>query len=186
MPRSPSPRKLIKDLEPDELRDVIVELCKLSKQNKQFLELYLLGSDAASPEPVVKEAKEKIKACIIGRGQFPRTDLRGARAAIREYSKVLKEYPQSIAELKLYYVEIGTVLTHEYGDMYESFYNSLASVFRSFCKDVKKHPSLYAEFVDRIDRLNGAAHYVGWGYGDDITYSVLDLRESVSTEKQWG
>ena len=182
MAKSKSTRTLIKDLEPDELREVILELCKLSNKNKQFLALYLQGSEAASPEPVVEEAKQKIKASFYGRGQFPKLDLRGARSVVSEYGKVLKDYPREVAELKLYYVEVGTAITSEYGDLYESFYNSLVSMFTNFCKDIKKHPSWYGDFKKRIAELESVTYHIGWGYGDDIADSIAALQEAIEDE----
>ena len=41
-------------------------------------------------------------------------------------------------------MEVGTSVTEQYGDMYEGFYNSLVSMFESFCKDVAKHPDWYS------------------------------------------
>ncbi|MGI9174019.1 MAG: hypothetical protein ACR2GR_01700 [Rhodothermales bacterium] len=182
MAKSKSIRTLIKDLEPDELREVIIELCKLSNKNKQFLALYLQSSEVASPEPVVEEAKQKIKVCFYGRGQFPKLDLRGARSVVSEYGKVLKDYPHEVTELKLYYVEVGTAITNEYGDLYENFYDSLASMFTSFCKDIKAHPSWYGDFEGRIAELESATYDIGWGYGDDITANVAALQEAIEDE----
>lgn len=179
MAKRPSIKSLIKDLAAEELREVIAELCKLSTKNRQFLELYLQGSDTAQPEPIVEEAKKAIYRHLYGRGQFPKLDLRAARKAVTEYSKVLKEYPRHAAELKLYYVELGTQITDDYGDLYEGFYNSMASMFESFCSDVKRHPMWYPDFADRMRALEQAAYDMGWGYGDDVSFLMRELQEHV-------
>jgi hypothetical protein len=64
MARAPSVKKLIKDLEPHELKEVIVELSKLSKAYKQFVQLFLQSSKDANVESVVTEAKKKIDSCL--------------------------------------------------------------------------------------------------------------------------
>lgn len=176
MARRPSVRSLLKDLEIEELREVVVEFCKLSPKNRQFLELYLQGS--ASPEPVVEDAKKAIYGALYGRG-LPKLDLRTARKAVTEYSKVLKEYPRHAAELMLYYTELGTEITDEYGDLYEGFYHSMVAMFERFCSAVKRHPSWYPDFSRRIDRLEQTTRYMGWGYGDDIHTLAQDLLEFV-------
>lgn len=175
MAQEKSLKALLKDLEPDELREVIVELCKLSPKNKQFLELYLQGSEATDLTALVEEAKMGIHGCFYGRSQFPKLDLRGARKVVTEYTKLLKDYPARIAELKLYYVEVGTSVTEEYGDMYEGFYNSLVSMFSSFCKDVAKDADSYHHFEQRLRRLQAVTSQMGWGYGDDIAALVEQL-----------
>ncbi|MDZ7692121.1 MAG: DUF6155 family protein [Balneolaceae bacterium] len=181
MHRSPSIKTLIKDLEPDELREVILELCKLEPKNKQFLQLYLQSSDAVDIKSIVNEAKKKIHGHFYGRSMFPKVDLSNARKTVSEYSKVLKEYPSQIADLKLYYVEIGTELTNEFGDINEGFYSSLESMFESFCNQIKKHPIYFKKFEDRIYELQIACQNIGWGYGDVIDDLAFELEEVIKT-----
>lgn len=176
MQRSTPIKTLIKDLEPTELREVILELCELNPKNKQFLRLYLQSSDS-----VDIEAKKKIYDHFYGRSKFLKIDLSNARKAVSEYSKVLKEYPSQVAELKLYYVETGTDLTNDFGDMYESFYSSLESMFGNFCKHLKKHPNYYKEFENRINKLQSACKNIGWGYGDVIDDLAFELEETIKT-----
>ena len=95
-----------------------------------------------------------------------------------EYTKLLKEYPHLVAELKLYYVEVGTSVTEQYGDMYEGFYNSLVSMFASFCKDIAKQTDGYRQFEQRIKALQSITSHMGWGYGDDIEDLVAPLQRA--------
>jgi hypothetical protein len=186
MAQEKSIKALLKDLEPEELQEVIVELCNLSPKNKQFLELYLQGSEAADLTSIVEEAKMEIHGSFYGRSQFPKLDLRSARKVVTEYTKLLKNYPERIAELKLYYVEIGTSVTKEYGDMYEGFYNSLVSMFRSFCKDVTKYTDSYHHFEKKIRMLQSVTSQMGWGYGDDIADLVEQLQKTVRERETAG
>lgn len=179
MPRSPSIKSLIKDLESNELREVIVELCKLNPKNKQFLQLYLQRSDSVDIESIVNEAKEKIHRYFYGQSMLPKVDLSSARKTVNDYSKVLKEYPGQVAELKLNYIETGTDLTNDFGDMYEAFYSSLESMFESFCKHIIKHPTYFNQFQDRIKNLQSACKNIGWGYHDVIDDLVFELEETM-------
>jgi len=184
MAQEKSIKALLKDLEPDELREVVVELCKLSPKNKQFLELYLQGSEATELPSLVEEAKQKLHAFFYGRSQLPKLDLQGARKVVTEYTKLLKDYPHLIAEVKLYYVEVGTSVTEQYGDMYEGFYNSLVSMFTSFCKDVTQHTEWYGQFEKRISALQSVTAQMGWGYGDDIEDLVEQLQRAVQEREE--
>jgi Family of unknown function (DUF6155) len=186
MAQEKSLKALLKDLESEELREVIVELCKLSPKNKQFLELYLQGSGAADLTAIMEEAKAEIHRCFYGRSQFPKLDLRGARKVVTEYTKLLKDYPEQLAELRLHYVEVGTSVTEEYGDMYEGFYNSLVTMFSSFCKDVAKDADSYYRFEQRVRRLQSVTSQMGWGYGDDIADLVEQLEKAVRERETVG
>lgn len=181
MKRSPSIKTIIKDLEPDELREVILELSKLSPMNKQFLELYIQNSYAVNFDSIIKEAKKKIYDYLYGRSEFPKVDLYNARKIVNEYSKILKDYPGKVADLKLYYVEVGTELTNNFGDMNEGFYSSLESMFEGFCKQVKKYPVYFNQFEDRINEVQSACQNIGWGYGDIIDDLAVELKEAVQT-----
>jgi hypothetical protein len=185
MARSPSVKSLIKDLEAGELREVIVELSKLNPKNKQFLRLYLQSSDAVNVEAVTEEAKEKIYTRFYGnsRSLYPKIDLANARKTVNDYSKVLKEYPGQIAELKLYYVEVGTELTNEFGDISDGFYSSLESMFGSFCDYIEKNPIYFKQFRDRIHELRSVSKGIGWGYGDIIDDLASELKETVTSDE---
>jgi hypothetical protein len=185
MARSPSIKSLIKDLEPDELREVIVELSKLNSKNKKFLRLYLQSSDAASVDEVTEEAKKKIHTHFYGnsRSRYPKIELAKARKIVREYSKVLKEYPSQIAELKLFYVEVGTKLANDFGGINGKFYSSMESMFGSFCDYIEKNPIYYKQFRDRINDLQTASKRNGWGYEDAIGNLASELEETVINSK---
>ena len=114
---------------------------------------------------------------------FPKVDLSNARKTINEYSKVLKEYPRQIADLNLYYVEVGTELTNDFGDMNEGFYSSLESMFEGFCKQIKKYPVYFNQFENRIHELQSACQNIGWGYGYVINDLAFELEETVQTDQ---
>ncbi len=136
-------------------------------------------SDAVDVESIVKEAKKKIYGHFYGRAMFPKIDLPAARKAVNEYSKVLKEYPGQIADLKLYYVEVGTELTNDFGDVNERFYSSMVSMFNSFCEQIRNHPVYYKQFQERIHALQSACQHTGWGYGYAIDELACDLEDSI-------
>lgn len=175
MQKSPSVKSLIKDLELSELREVITELCKLNPKNRQFLELHILSSNEANVETITEEGKKKIYSHLYGNSMFAKIDLAGARKQVREYSKLLKDYPGQIADLQLYYVETGTEITNEYGDIDERFYNSMESMLGSFCKQIQKHPVYYNRFRDRLINLKTACEGIGWGYHDTVGDMIYEL-----------
>lgn len=181
MSKSPSLKSLLKDLNLDELRNVIAELCKINPKNRTFLELYILSSNEANLEAVTKESKKKIYSHLYGDSMFAKIDLAGARKQVREYSKLLKDYPCQIADMQLYYVETGTEITNEYGDIDERFYNSMESMLGSFCKQIQKHPVCYSRFRDRLINLEAACNGIGWGYGDSVGDMIYELVDSIDT-----
>ena len=102
--------------------------------------------------------------------------LRNAKAVLSGFKKTVKN-KEDYFDLELYYIELGTAYTNEYGDINEAFYSSLISVFADFCENVKQSGG--SDFLHsvrmRLDKLNEETQDIGWGYGYEIgeLYSEL-------------
>ena len=86
-------------------------------------------------------------------------------------------------DLMLTYVENGTEFTHEFGDINESFYNSLESVLEEMAQlspgEGSEH---YPQFRERIQRLTTHADHIGWGYGDALRGDAHHLENELAGE----
>jgi hypothetical protein len=63
------------------------------------------------------------RAALVGRGSV-------ARKAVSDYKKVSAS-KFGLADVMLYYVEMGVQFTNAYGDIDEAFYNSMESMYES-------------------------------------------------------
>ena len=105
-----------------------------------------------------------------------------ARKAIRDYRKATGNLTGTI-DLMLTYVENGTEFTHEFGDINESFYNSLESVLTEMAQLLMREGTeLYPRFRERIRRLATLADGIGWGYGDAVRDQVYQLENELAGE----
>lgn len=105
--RPPTLAALLKDLDADELREVVVELCKLSPQNRTFVDLFLRGSDDVDPAAVFDAFDAKLRACFVSRTGRPkqRPDLAEARRLVVEHERLTADHPGLAVEGALRYVE---------------------------------------------------------------------------------
>lgn len=72
----------------------------------------------------------------------------------------------------IYYVECGTDLLEEYGDMSESYYASLESVFDHVIKLIKHyHFEEVQDFIERLKNIMKKSEHRGWGYEDSLSQS---------------
>ncbi len=166
-------RHLLNDLERDDLLEIINELCKLSKQNRQFVTIFVQGSDAVDYNAIILEAKKKIDGKFFTPSGNPRTPKLGeARKIVTEAAKMLKGQTAHIADIKLYFVEVGTDFTGQFGDMHEAFYNSMESMFESFLKELSAAPELFESFTGRVQEIHTISRQMGWGYQDQIEVMV--------------
>lgn len=102
----PTLKTLLADLEADDLREVVAELCKLSPQNRTFVDLFLRGSDDADTEAVLAAVDARLRACFL-RGARPkaRPNLAEARRIVTEHERLAADYPALAAEAALLYAE---------------------------------------------------------------------------------
>lgn len=133
-------------------------------------------------EQVTTEMREPYRQRIIhqffpNRG-FGKLDLRVARQAIRDYRRATQDIAGTL-DLMLTYVEQGTRFTNEFGDIEESFYNSMESVLGEAAKLVTSHPDLYDQFRGRFIGLKRATNGIGWGYHDAVTEIVEELEAQI-------
>jgi hypothetical protein len=105
--RPPSLAALLRDLDAEELREVVTELCRLSPQNRTFVDLFLLGSDDVDTAAVLEGVAAKLRACFFSRTQRPRArpDLAEARRLVLEHERLAADHPGLAAEAALVYVE---------------------------------------------------------------------------------
>ena len=174
MPRATPLRVLLRDLDADALREVVTALCKLTPQNRRYVELFVRGSDAVDTAAVLAEARGKLRACFVattGRVR-PRPDLRRARELVREYERVLGEHPAAAAEVALLYVEAGhdaVALAETYdGYVTEAFRDALVRMYLRFARGVQGRPALWRPLDDRMKALEGR------GYDYDRRVNVLN------------
>ena len=152
----PGIKKALAEHSSKALISLIGELYSLNDKNRDFLEARFSTGDAA-----FKRYKE-----IIHDALYPDDDdisFRNAKKAITDYSKAHGE-PLKITELFVYAAECGNQFTCDYGDIDESFYDSLILIFQRAVKEVAKlHPKAAAPFIERLKIIVKKADY------DDIS-----------------
>lgn len=106
MPK-PTLKTLLAELEADDLREVVIELCKLSPQNKTFVELFLRGSDDVDTAALVRDITARVRACFFTgpTRPKPKPDLAQARKVVTEHERLAADYPRVAAEASIAYVE---------------------------------------------------------------------------------
>jgi hypothetical protein len=177
MAKKPNIKSLIKDLEKDELIEVIIELSKVSKQNDQFIRMFIQGSNTENIDSSIADAKKKIEAVFYTDGILQeQVNLSLARSFISEYSKLLKDFPYAIIDLKLYYVEMGISIINKFDEVSSSFYNSIASMFRDVCNSIFKNSTYYSKFSERLDEINETTRNIGYGFHDFIVEQIYGLK----------
>jgi hypothetical protein len=173
-------RRQLADWSKPALIALVKDLHDLSPDNRDFL----LARFQA--EENVGAALEKYRQKIVEQFFPARGDgklkLAEARKAIRDYRNATGNLTGTI-DLMLTYVENGTEFTHEFGDINESFYNSLESVLNEMAQLLlREGAEFYPRFRERVQRLTSHADHIGWGYGDAVRDQVHHLESKLGGE----
>ena len=118
------------------------------------------------------EVGEKYKSIIKheffpARG-FGRAQLSVARKAVSDYKKVSTS-KFGVADVMLYYVEMGVLFTDTYGDIDEAFYNSMESMYERAVKYLVQH-EMQGQFEERCRKIVADTSGMGWGFHDGLSY----------------
>lgn len=161
----------------DEVLSLLKDLYDASASNKAFLQARVLKGEVA-----LGDYEARIYTAFFSRSKHGPNDgypkLREGKAVLSEFKKARPQDLQNYLDLQLYYIETGTSLTRQYGDMYESFYDSLLSVMGDVAKVLEKpgNNTLYTYFLPRLKHLYRDGDGFGWGYSDELQ----DLLESIA------
>jgi hypothetical protein len=133
------------------------------------------------------EVSEKYKSIIKheffpARG-FGRAQLSVARKAVSDYKKVSTS-KYGVADIMLYYVEMGVQFTNTYGDIDEPFYNSMESMYERAVKYIVQH-KMQVQFEERCRKIVNDTSGIGWGFHDELGYIYEEnFKEEVSSEDE--
>ena len=116
------------------------------------------------------ELLDKYKA-IIRNEFFPargygNARLSTARKAVTDYKK-LSDNQLGLIDLMLFYVEMGVQFTNAYGDINESFYASMESMYESALKLINTG-GLTDQYQARCRKIVTDTSAIGWGFHDEL------------------
>lgn len=172
-----SARRQLHDWTKPALIAMIKDLYEVSPGNRDFLHARF-QAEADDGAALEKYRRRIVEQFFPARGDG-KLNLTEARKAIRDYEKATGNLAGGI-DLRLTYVENGTEFTKEFGDINESFYNSLESVLNEMVSLLLlQSPESYTHFQERIQRLATLADGIGWGYGDAVRDQLFILEEEL-------
>ena len=161
-------RGAIARLDERRLRTLIFEFASLRKENTDWLKAKFLGAED------ITELLERYKGKITHAFHSRRINLRKAKQAIADFKKI-SNAPKYIVELMIFYVETGIALENEYGDLYESFYASIESVYEKIILILNKNPQFISEFKQRLSEVVDNSSE-GWGHRDTLYELYKELK----------
>ena len=163
-------KKDLKKLDKDKLIDLVADLYKKNKSVKEFFDFYVNPNER---ELFAKYQDKVYEAFFPKRGY--NFKLKVGKQAISDFKK-FGPSTDLIAELMLYYVETGIMLTNEFGSIDEAFYSSLETTYLAALTLMRKE-KLLDKFAVKAAKVVNETNGIGWGFHDtikEVYYSFYD------------
>jgi hypothetical protein len=157
-------KQYLKNCSKEELTSDISELFKRFNSVKDYYQIKL------SPQEKIQvgaKYKKIIEDEFFPTRGFGKAKLSVAKKAITEYRKI-SETPIDTADIMLFYVEQGVKFTNAYGDINESFYNSMESMYEKAVEWIIKY-KVQDVFKKRCTRIVENTSGIGWGFHDALS-----------------
>lgn len=147
-------KKTLERFDKKEIIRLIIELAKLKKYNMEWLEIEFQKPDKL-PE-LLEYYKKKISRALDS------NDLKAGKKAISDFKKA-SHSRERLIDIMIYYVEQGTKITLDCGDMYGNFYTRLENVYIETIKLLNEwgDTKLIEKFRTRLEILIDKTGNVG-------------------------
>lgn len=160
-------------------REVLIKLLldsyKTIPQVKEYISVKYTDKDTI--EWIFEDYKDKIYNVFFPKNMGAQFKISEAKKAINDFKNICSD-EKFIIELMIYYVEMGVEFTNVYGDINESFYNSIESMYQSVVKAINKHKNseIFNVFRDRLKAIVDGASEIGWGFHEELGSIYLGIK----------
>lgn len=161
-------KKELKKLDKDKLIELIADLYRKNKSVKEFFDFYVNPDE----RELFNKYRDKIFEAFYPKRGY-NYKLKDAKQAISDF-KNLRPSSDLLADLMLFYVETGVSFTNDFGDINESFYESLATAFVDSLVLMEKE-SLLNKFEERARKIVDDTSEIGWGFHDDLAEAWINF-----------
>lgn len=161
-------KKELKKLDKNKLIEIVADLYKKNTSVKEFFDFYINPEE----KELFNKYREKVYAAFFPKHGF-NYSLKDGKKAISDFKK-LGASAEFLADLMLFYVETGVKFTIDYGDINETFYNSLATTFKASLTLMEKE-NVLPKFETRVDKIIDDTKQMGWGFHDYLLQTSYDF-----------
>ena len=163
-------KKLLAGMSKEEVINIVMELYDARKEARDYLDYYV--------NPNENKELEKFKKIVLKEfdddiSRDPQCRFSVCRKALSDFKK-LAPSTETLAEAMVYYVERVCEFSFYAGDLWEQYYDSAVSNFRSMLKFLVKNDMLEA-MMPRVVQIMAWCWPCGYGFHDEIGDSFCEL-----------
>lgn len=153
-------KKELNVLSKEEIINVVLELYDARKEAKEWLGFFINPNEDREVEKYKKIIRNEF---FPDRGEG-KCRFSVCRKAISDFKK-LKPSPDKLADLMIFYIEVGVQMTIQYGDMWEQYYTALENNFDKAVVFIAQN-GLTDQYKTRIEKLMESVSHCGCGFYD--------------------
>lgn len=168
-------KKKLASMPKAEIIGLVAELYEAKKEAKEYLDYWMNPDEGAKLEVYMKIIRYEF---YPPGNREPKTRFSVCKKAISDYKK-LKPSAGAVAELMLCLVENAYRFTADYGDMWESYYDSVISNFGALLKHIDK-TGLFDVYRARLEQCVEIVCDCGWGLYDDMGDMFYEMIQKYS------
>ena len=168
-------KNILKKQSRETLMDLLIENYKAIPQLKEYITAKYAGQDTM--KQIFETYKNKVHDVFFPGNMNAQFKIGEARKAVNDFKKLCTDEKLAI-DLMLYYVEMGVEFTNTYGDISESFYSSVESMYRSVIDSISKHkdPEIFNILSKRLKAVVDDTSEIGWGFHDNLGDMYYDIK----------
>ncbi|NOQ50485.1 MAG: hypothetical protein GQ557_02310 [Mycoplasmataceae bacterium] len=157
---------LKRNLKNESKEELIKGIAELFKKNSFVKDYYILKYDTASNSSILDKHKDIVEKEFFPKRGYGKARLSIAKKSISEFKKLSQDEAQ-VADLMIFYVEMGVNFTNCYGDIDEPFYISMEGMYEQAVKFVV-NAGLQDIFNQRCLKIVNDTTGIGWGFHDQL------------------
>ena len=161
-----------------DLLALIRDLYRLSSENRRFLRTRIIGS-GTELENYRQLVEDAIYPDPLGSSTV---SIRDAKRAIGQYGLATRDDEGTI-ELMLTFVEAGTAQAADLGYGDDRYFASLEGMLTKVLKLLTGRQAISADVLRRLGEIEYQSGGIGWGYGDFVRASLLEVLPSEIPEE---
>ena len=165
-------KEYLKQRSKEELIGEISDLFTKYEYVKDYYQVKLGQSDGQ----VLQKYKDIIEDEFFPTRGFGKARLSVARKAISDYQK-MSPTSEGLADIMIFFVEMGVKFTNAYGDINEPFYNSMESMYKRAIKFITDH-GIQDMFKTRCIKIVEDTVNIGWGFHDGLSNLYYECFET--------
>lgn len=168
-------KNILKQQGQESLIELILDCYKTNPQVKEYITAKYAGQETM--EQIFEAYKYKVHNVFFPRSMNAQLKIGEARKAVSDFKKICSD-EKLVIDLMLYYVEMGVEFTNAYGDISESFYNSVESMYQSVIEAINKHknPLIFNMLSKRLKAVVDDTDGIGWGLHDSLNDMYHDIK----------